>query len=210
MLEHLKARGGTIKDLFNTSGIQYRELKIAEQFKAGLSDSKALNLLSENGKLVKRPFLLGEDFGLVGFKPEAWAKILPKLQKLLAIIFLFANFGCASDSGTPTPASPAAGTTSFTVVNSGASSYLMNGSANAALTLQRGQTYTFSITASGHPFYIMSVQGTNTANAYNSGVTGNGTQSGTLTFVVPAGAPNTLYYDCSVHSSMTGTITITN
>ncbi len=60
------------------------------------------------------------------------------------------------------------------------------------------------------PFYIMSAQGTSTANAYSSGVTGNGNTSGSLTFVVPTGAPNTLYYDCSVHSAMTGTITVTN
>lgn len=103
------------------------------------------------------------------------------------------------------------GTTTFTVTGVNApSSYTVNGTDNASLTLQRGQTYTFNISASGHPFYIMSVQGTNTGNAYSTGVTGNGTSSGTLTFTVPAGAPNTLYYDCSIHSSMTGVITVTN
>ena len=89
-------------------------------------------------------------------------------------------------------------------------SYTINGANNPALTLQRGQTYTFNVNSSGHPFYIMSVQGVNTANAYTTGVTGNGAQTGTLTFTVPAGAPNTLYYDCSIHAGMTGTIAVTN
>ncbi len=132
------------------------------------------------------------------------------MKKLLGICLLTILSACSSDSGTAAATPVAAGTTAFTVVNSGATAYLMNGSANAALTLQRGQTYTFNITASGHPFYIMSVQGTNTANAYTGGVTGNGTQNGTLTFIVPSNAPNTLYYDCSNHSSMTGIITVTN
>jgi len=103
------------------------------------------------------------------------------------------------------------GTTAFSVTDPNApSSYTINSVDNPALTLKRGLTYTFTISASGHPFYIMSVQGTNTANAYTSGVTGNGTDSGTLTFTVPSNAPSTLYYDCAIHSAMTGTITVTN
>jgi hypothetical protein len=101
------------------------------------------------------------------------------------------------------------GTSSFTVDASLApNSYSMNGVANPTITLTRGQTYTFNVSASGHPFYIMSVQGTNIGNAFNTGVTGNGASFGTVTFTVPAGAPSTLYYDCSVHSAMTGVITI--
>jgi hypothetical protein len=53
------------------------------------------------------------------------------------------------------------------------------------------------------------VQSIGTASAYNNGVTGNGTESGTLTFVVPANAPSTLFYNCQFHASMTGTINIT-
>jgi hypothetical protein len=103
------------------------------------------------------------------------------------------------------------GTTSFLVTpDSGATYYTINGGANPSLTLQRGVTYRFTINSAGHPFYIMSTQGTDTANAWISGVSGNGTTNGTLTFAVPSGAPDTLYYDCSVHPAMTGVITITN
>lgn len=75
MLAHLTAQGGGLKNLFNTSGVQYRELKIADRLKAGLDEKSALGLLAENGKLIKRPFLIGENFGLVGFKPEVWEAI---------------------------------------------------------------------------------------------------------------------------------------
>ena len=76
MLQYLKEEGGTFKNLFNTSGEQYRLLKIAEQIKAGLSEKEAMELLSHNGKLVKRPFLLTPKNGLVGFKEEVWKKAL--------------------------------------------------------------------------------------------------------------------------------------
>lgn len=62
---------GDIKKLFNTSGIQYRELKIKDKLPS-MSEADAIHLLSENGMLVKRPFLLTETNGLVGFKEESW------------------------------------------------------------------------------------------------------------------------------------------
>ncbi len=95
----------------------------------------------------------------------------------------------------------------FTVVAS-FPTYTINGQGNPTLILQRGQTYTFSVSASGHPFYIKSVQGAGTGNAFNTGVTGNGAQNGTITFAVPANAPAPLFYNCSIHSSMTGTINV--
>lgn len=74
MLTFMKAEGGSFKNLFNTSGVQYREMKISEKIKNGLTESEALQLLSENGKLIKRPFLIANEYGLVGFKKEIWQK----------------------------------------------------------------------------------------------------------------------------------------
>jgi len=102
----------------------------------------------------------------------------------------------------------AAGT--FTVTNQGMSAYLIDGTANPTLTLCRGSTYVFAISATGHPFYIKTAQSTGAANAYSMGVTGNGTAMGDVTFIVPMAAPNTLFYDCSLHSMMTGTLNIVN
>jgi len=94
------------------------------------------------------------------------------------------------------------------VTSQDATAYMIDGSANPTLTLCRGDTYTFAISAAGHPFYIKTVQGAGTDNAYTNGVTGNGADMGDVTFVVPMSAPSTLYYDCSIHPPMTGTIHI--
>jgi hypothetical protein len=98
----------------------------------------------------------------------------------------------------------------FTVVNNGFSSYRIDGVDNPNLDLVRGRTYTFNVTATGHPFWIKTVQSTGTLNAYNTGVTGNGTQNGTITWTVPNNAPALLYYDCQIHLEMTGEFHITD
>jgi hypothetical protein len=102
----------------------------------------------------------------------------------------------------------------YNVTANGLISYVFDGNGltgaeNPDLTLERGKTYTFTVDASGHPFFIKTVQGNTNANAYNSGVNNNGTQSGTITFVVPMDAPDILYYNCQFHEVMTGTINIT-
>ncbi|NNE75461.1 MAG: hypothetical protein HKN31_00105, partial [Pricia sp.] len=103
--------------------------------------------------------------------------------------------------------------TNFDVTNNGVASYIFNSDdlenvENPDLTLTRGETYTFTVNASGHPFFIKTVQGNTQADAYNNGVTNNGAQADMVTFVVPIDAPDTLFYNCQFHSSMTGTINI--
>ncbi len=68
----LAYQGGNLRRLFNTSGIQYRELGMAAKLPT-LTEAEALGLLAGDGRLVKRPFVLGADFGLVGFDPAGWA-----------------------------------------------------------------------------------------------------------------------------------------
>lgn len=75
MLKYLKAKGKTFKNLFNTSGIQYREEKIGDKIKAGMSEEEAIQLLSKNGKLIKRPFVLTDSDGTVGFQSDEWKKV---------------------------------------------------------------------------------------------------------------------------------------
>lgn len=109
----------------------------------------------------------------------------------------------------------AGGGASYDVTNQGASAYIFNGSelsdaSNPDLTLKRGETYEFIVDSPGHPFLIKSVQSTGTGNTYDTGVTNNGTASGTVVFTVPNDAPDTLFYNCEFHSPMTGTLTITD
>ncbi len=75
MLSYIQAEGGSFKNLFNTSGVQYRELGISEKIKAGMTEAQAIELLSGNGKLIKRPFVLTDQSGVVGFKEDVWKKL---------------------------------------------------------------------------------------------------------------------------------------
>lgn len=65
--------GGNLKKIFNTSGQLYREMQLTEKLKS-MSEEDAILLLSQHGMLVKRPFLLGDSFGLLGFKEIEWSK----------------------------------------------------------------------------------------------------------------------------------------
>ncbi len=68
----LAFQNGNLRRLFNSSGLEYRALKLSEKL-ASMTEAEALALLAGNGRLVKRPFVLGDKFGLVGFGSEAWA-----------------------------------------------------------------------------------------------------------------------------------------
>jgi hypothetical protein len=103
--------------------------------------------------------------------------------------------------------------TIFGVVNNGSSAYTFSGDGfpstvdNPTLYLARGKTYKFSVNASSHPFQIRLSDG---GSAYSDGVTNNGAQVGDVIFTVPMNAPNSLVYQCTVHSGMVGDIVIFN
>ena len=118
---------------------------------------------------------------------------------------------------TVTPPTLTAPSVSYTVTNNANGAYTFSGSAEGDNPnigpLYKGGTYTFNLSATGHPFYLTTDNGTNFSagtyfGEYTSGVTGSRTDSGTVTFVVPSNAPDTLYYQCGNHSVMRGAITI--
>jgi hypothetical protein len=96
------------------------------------------------------------------------------------------------------------------VTNSGTTAYRFNGGPvnNPTQELTRGNTYVFNVSATGHPFYIKTALVTGTGSQWTLGVTGQGATNSACTFVVPASAPATLFYHCSVHSGMGGTLNI--
>ncbi len=106
----------------------------------------------------------------------------------------------------------------FTVTAPDSSRYQFDGAGfpegtsgdNPTIFLKKGQTYYFRNTSSGHPFRIQSTTGTS-GTVYNDGVTDNNASgpNGVVVFHVPMDAPGTLYYQCSSHGAMQGTITIT-
>jgi len=71
----LAAQGGEWRRVFNTSGLEYRGLGLAEKL-PNLGEREKLSLLTGNGMLVRRPFVIGPGVGLVGFDEEKWAAAL--------------------------------------------------------------------------------------------------------------------------------------
>ena len=74
------------------------------------------------------------------------------------------------------------------------------------LYLRRGEQYKFNNISGGHPIRIQSTQGAS-GTAYNVGVTNNA-GSGAVILKVSMSAPATLYYQCTSHANMNGTINI--
>ena len=64
---------GNIRKLFNTSGGDYKDLNLKEKL-PNMSQTDAIDLLSKNGNLIKRPFVIFGDRGLVGFKEKEWGE----------------------------------------------------------------------------------------------------------------------------------------
>jgi arsenate reductase len=66
-------QNGKLRRLFNTSGQEYRALRLADKLPA-MTEVEAMMLLAGNGRLVKRPFGLGDTCGLVGFDRAEWKR----------------------------------------------------------------------------------------------------------------------------------------
>ena len=71
----MKYFSGDLRRLFNTSGTDYRDLGIKNKL-SSMSEEEAIAMLSKNGNLVKRPFLIGDGKVITGFKPEIWQNAL--------------------------------------------------------------------------------------------------------------------------------------
>jgi len=67
------ASGLPLKKFFNTSGQIYRGLELSRKLPT-MSEAEQLELLAQNGMLVKRPLVIGEGFVLTGFKEAEWAE----------------------------------------------------------------------------------------------------------------------------------------
>lgn len=69
----LALSGRKITDLLNKSGEQYRLLNMKEKIKT-MTEDQVLELLSKNGRLIKRPLLTDGHKATIGFKEEEFAK----------------------------------------------------------------------------------------------------------------------------------------
>ena len=127
-------------------------------------------------------------------------------------------------TATTTPAVPVTPTSMAVTVavsvaanNSGSGNvYVIEGTQNKAITLEVGKTYTFTH-PTAHPLrFSTTSDGTHSSGGaysedgteYTTGVTTS--TSGSTVIEVTSLTPTTLYYYCSVHSGMGGTITVSS
>lgn len=80
VLERVVAAGVPVKKLFNTSGESYRNGNFKERL-ATMSDADALRALAADGKLIKRPLVVGDGVALAGFDEAAWQAALGKAAR---------------------------------------------------------------------------------------------------------------------------------
>ncbi len=130
-------------------------------------------------------------------------KTVQKRRLLSILTILFALSACAS-------APPAKADETIQISTNGKYAFYVKDAENPELTLKRGATYQIEVNTPGHPLWIKTNESPGTDNAYASGVTGNGTDKGTITFVVPKDAPVALYYNCQYHVVMHGKINISD
>ena len=67
----LKTSALPLRKLFNTSGVSYREGGFGERLPT-MTEAEAIEALSKDGKLIKRPLTLGKGIALVGFDEAAY------------------------------------------------------------------------------------------------------------------------------------------
>ena len=85
-----------------------------------------------------------------------------------------------------------------------------NGSVNGNdvdVTIREGDRVNFLVDASGHPFYIKTDPITGTSNQI-AGVSGQGSETQTVTWIAPVGSSGTYYYQCGNHAAMSGKLIV--
>ncbi len=75
LLAWQRQSGLPLRKFFNTSGLQYKALKLKDRL-PDMSEEEQLALLASDGMLVKRPILVGDGVVLVGFREDAWRAAL--------------------------------------------------------------------------------------------------------------------------------------
>lgn len=59
------------KKFVNTNGKKYKEMGLKDKID-DMSDSEIFDIISQDGMLVKRPLIIGDDFVLIGFRVKEW------------------------------------------------------------------------------------------------------------------------------------------
>ena len=69
----VRQSGAELKKFFNTSGVQYKELRIKDKAPR-MSEAEILAMLAGNGRLIKRPLVTDGSRSTVGFDEKTFAQ----------------------------------------------------------------------------------------------------------------------------------------
>jgi hypothetical protein len=90
-----------------------------------------------------------------------------------------------------------------------AGAFAIAGQESPDLIVRRGQTYVFDLNIPDHPFYLQTTSGGYVeANVYSEGLQGNGHTYGRHEWVVPADAPDELFYQSGLEAEVFGKIIV--
>jgi plastocyanin len=172
------------------------------------SISGSITLTSDQGQVT---FTLASDAATEG--PETLTLTLDTYDSVGALTGGLSNSVSIADTSTSTTFSP---DYTLSVTNDFASAYNFSGSdrngtvnsstSNPTLTFYAGDKVRFAVNASGHPFYVKTVNSTGTGNQATGTNGTNGQEVGNVDWTVPS--TGTYYYNCQYHSSMAGTISV--
>jgi len=214
LISNLIASGSVTASVSDSEGFVVKSTASGSTFSGSIFLSSGSFFSGSGEKLfnIPRSAISNLDTNLI-FSGSATASIDPVKGFNVNIYSKFSGSMIVSSSNYAIPSQSL--NTVYDVTNNGFSAYLFTNAisaSNPTLTLVRGVTYTFNVNALGHPFWIKSgsskVSGTN--DAYNTNVTNNGTDNGTIIFSPDELTPDNLYYICQNHSTMNGDITIVN
>lgn len=99
----------------------------------------------------------------------------------------------------------------ISVTNNASTAYTLSNDVsgdNAGITANVGDTLNFTVSASGHPFWIKTALESGNTSPVTANITNNGTESGTIQWLTEGAAAGTYYYVCGNHVGMAGTITL--
>ena len=69
----LRHQGNKLRRLLNTTGMDFLHMKLGDRLRF-MSEQEVLGMMEKNGDLVRRPFVLTKEGGLVGFREDEWRK----------------------------------------------------------------------------------------------------------------------------------------
>jgi hypothetical protein len=102
-------------------------------------------------------------------------------------------------------------TAQYFTVTAVVGAFIIDGVTQPALTLYRGVTYRFDYSDNSNSSHPLRISTTAEGLQYNTGYSSfgtRGTAGAYIQFIVPMEAPDTMYYNCEVHSGMGNTINI--